>query len=156
MSRIWAPQCTIRNKSRHVWRAPRCHPISGWAWSAAWIHRLLGVCTLSTDQQLPRAAVRGCSLWKIQQNWWKQHTTKSEQVRKKWPPERGLLHRFTPESSDWKHVGLPNDGITGCMDGLLNGPMADTGPGAQGVRGPLFEVNVNLSCWKEKSHHKET
>lgn len=82
MSRIWAPRWTIRNKSRHVWRAPHCHPISGWAWSAAWIHRLLGVCTLSADQQLPRAAVRGCSLWKIQKNWSKQRTTKLEQVNK--------------------------------------------------------------------------
>lgn len=91
-----APRWTIRNKSRHVGRASRCHPISGWAWSAAWIHRLLGVCTLSTDQQLPRAAVWGCSLWKIQQNWSKQHTTKSEQVTKKWPPQRGLLSFKSP------------------------------------------------------------
>lgn len=83
MSWISAPRWTIRNKSRHVCRVPRCHPISGWAWSTAWIHSLLGVCTLSMDQQLPPAAVRGCSLWKIQQNWSKQHTTKSEQVRKK-------------------------------------------------------------------------
>lgn len=155
MSWISAPRWTIRNKSRHVCRVPRCHPISGWAWSAAWIHSLLGVCTLSMDQQLPPAAVRGCSLWKIQQNWSKQHTTKSEQVRKKWPPQRGLQHWFIQKSSNWIQPVHPDSCQCFINHNRIHGWITEWAHRAQaqghkGSRGHLVLCLMWLCCEEKK------
>lgn len=103
-NRIWSPKWTIRNKPRHVWRMSHCHPISGWAWSAAWMHGLLGVCRVSKELQLPTdtACEKATELGKVS--------------RRRWQPK---CCRDSTRSSVTATSNSLLLSTTGFMDGLL-------------------------------------
>lgn len=88
-----------------VWKHPTAIPSV--AWCAAWIHRLLRVCTLSPGQQLPRAAAGDAASDRSNRTGQKSTPRNQNRWKRKGHKEACCTNAFIVHN--WKHAVLPND-----------------------------------------------